>query len=929
MKGILKATGLVALMLLLFACSNGLEVMLVPANNDAKTEFGTGWLAERLEAAGYRVCIGCNPDSAGPARQIVVGLETDSLMQICRGEKSPWPGDQKTEVPRPAGKEGFAIESAGKRILIRGEDYSGTLYGCIELAGRIEREGRLPRHISMADGPDMVIRGTCVGLQKTQYLPGRKVYEYPYTPENFPWFYDRQLWTEYLDLLVANRYNALFLWNGHPFASLVRLKDYPYAVEVDDETFRLNEEIFGFLTREAEQRGITVVQMFYNIILSKPFAEKNGLETQDRSRPITPLIADYTRKSVAAFIEKYPNVGLMVTLGEAMNTIEDDVIWFTETIIPGVKDGLAALGRTDEPPIVLRGHDTDAKRVMEAALPLYKNLYTTYKYNGESLTTCQPRNSWAEIPRELSTLGSVHIANVHIMANLEPFRYGSPDFIQKCVKAMHDIQGASGLHLYPQASYWDWPYSADRVDGRLLQVKRDWVWYEAWGRYAWKRDRPKEGETKFWTGEFDRYYGCRGCGRQILEAYEQTGEIAPMLLRRFGISDGNRQTLLLGMFMSQLVNPFKWNVYRSFLESNGPPGEILPEYARKEWQGIPHEGETPPQIVREVLEHSELAVEAIEKAKPHVTRNREEFLRLLNDVYCYRDIARFFAAKANAAISVLRYQHSGNLADLEAALPLLEESVEVYRDLAGRTDSTYLYANSMQTAQRRIPISGRNGSNKTWGELLVHYENELENFRRNLDMLRSAATGSPEAGSAGARSQGPQLETLRPVHVELMDKNLSYYPLSGKGRIYTDRDFTIDSIAAELAEMQGILLSYERQVGEGTLIRFRNEIPVKILVGFFNGHSYRILDPPSLETDASANDRGQADIRIANALRITGLYAVNVNTYYFEPGENSLRLGKGIALVLGFMDGGQEIPTHDAGISTGVKGEQPVDWLFY
>ena len=62
---------------------------------------------------------------------------------------------------------------------------------------------------------------------------------------------------------------------------------------------------------------------------------------------------------MAAFIEKYPNVGLLVCLGEAMDTYEDDVEWFTKTIIPGVKDGLKALGRTDDPPILLRAHDTD------------------------------------------------------------------------------------------------------------------------------------------------------------------------------------------------------------------------------------------------------------------------------------------------------------------------------------------------------------------------------------------------------------------------------------------------------------------------------------------------------------------------------------------------------------------------------------------
>ena len=188
-------------------------------------------------------------------------------------------------------------------------------------------------------------------------------------------------------MLVANRMNSLYLWNGHPFASLVKLEDYPFALEVDEETFKKNEVVFSFLTEEAEKRGIFVIQMFYNILVSKPFAEHYGIKTQDRNRPITPLLSDYTRKSVAAFIEKYPNVGLLVCLGEAIDSYDSDVVWFTETILPGVKDGLNALGRTDEPPVLVRAHDTDCKKVMDAALPMYKNLYTMHKYNGESLTT--------------------------------------------------------------------------------------------------------------------------------------------------------------------------------------------------------------------------------------------------------------------------------------------------------------------------------------------------------------------------------------------------------------------------------------------------------------------------------------------------------------------------------------------------------------
>src|SRR5690606_20268860 len=154
--------------------------------------------------------------------------------------------------------------------------------------------------------------------QKPTLLPGRGTYEYPYTPETFPWLYDKDLWIKYLDMMVENRYNSLYLWNGHPFSSLVKLKDYPEALEVDEATFKKNEEIYEFITHEADKRGIWVIQMFYNVIIPKPFAEKRGLATQDRNRPIVPVIADYTRKSITAFVEKYPNVGLLVTLGEAM-----------------------------------------------------------------------------------------------------------------------------------------------------------------------------------------------------------------------------------------------------------------------------------------------------------------------------------------------------------------------------------------------------------------------------------------------------------------------------------------------------------------------------------------------------------------------------------------------------------------------------------
>jgi hypothetical protein len=885
--------------------------LVIPLASHVRIQFGAEKLSNALKGAGYTVKLLQMNNLPKGERLIIIGRQSDNLWKAAVAAN-------KLSFNKTPGKEGFTIASQKGKIFIGGADESGTLYGCMELAGQVKNKGKLPEEISLTDQPEMVLRGACIGVQKPTYLPGRAVYEYPYTPETFPWLYDKALWIRYLDSLVENRMNSLYLWNGHPFASLVRLKDYPYAVEVSDENFKKNEEIFTFLTEEANKRGIWVIQMFYNIIVSKPFAEKNGLKTQDRNRPIIPLIADYTRKSIAAFVEKYPNVGLMVALGEAMEGVgQDDVDWFTKTIIPGVQDGLKALGKTEEPPIVLRAHDTDAPMVMKAALPLYRNLYTEAKFNGEALTTYTPRGPWAELHRTLSHIGTVQIENVHILANLEPFRYGSPDFIQKCVLAMHNVYESNGLHLYPQASYWDWPYSADKTNERLLQIDRDWIWYKTWARYAWNCHRDRNEEIVYWSDLLKSKYGTNEQGgKNILEAYEQTGEIAPKLLRRYGITDGNRQTLTLGMLMTQLIDPYKYGLFTLLYNSEGPEGEMIIEYAEKESKGEKHIGETPVQVASEVVAHGQKAVEAIEKAASSVTQDKEEFARLKNDVYCYNALAGFYAEKVKAALWILKYKYSNQINDLKTAVPLLEKSVEHYRQLASLTKNTYLYANSMQTAQRKIPVRGVDGTYKTWVEMLPVYEKELNNFKKNIDSLQNIKPVAVNKTTVPFKN----------ANVTLLNENVSYYSVDKGQSLFSDTTVLIDTVAPELKGLKGIRFSKAKQMQEGTSLKFKTTKPVMLLVGYFDEKAPAYLKAPELETDANANEYGQDEVKIAHGLAGGNLPSVNLHTYSFQPGNYSLSLGKGMCVVLGFVDGNQSIKAYDAGL--GAAAKKDIDWLF-
>jgi hypothetical protein len=82
-----------------------------------------------------------------------------------------------------------------------------------------------------------------------------------------------------------------------------------------------------------------------------------------------------------------------------------------------------------------------------------------------------------------------------------------------------------------------------------------------------------------------------------------------------------------------------------------------------------------------------------------------------------------------------------------------------------------------------------------------------------------------------------------------------------------------------------------------------------------------------LETNASADDYGQAEIKISNAIAIEGMPPVNIHTYSFKAGTNVLKLEKGLCLILGFVNENTIVPVYDAGLMSDNKNKN-LDWLF-
>jgi hypothetical protein len=92
--------------------------------------------------------------------------------------------------------EGFRVKSLDEgAVAVVGADQSGVFYGCLDLAQRIRAAKAMPAKLDLTDAPEFKLRGTCIGMQK---LTGG--YLWPYTPENFPFFYDQEQWCAHLDI---------------------------------------------------------------------------------------------------------------------------------------------------------------------------------------------------------------------------------------------------------------------------------------------------------------------------------------------------------------------------------------------------------------------------------------------------------------------------------------------------------------------------------------------------------------------------------------------------------------------------------------------------------------------------------------------------------------------------------------------------------
>lgn len=206
--------------------------------------------------------------------------------------------------------------------------------------------------------------------------------------------------------------------------------------------------------------------------------------------------------------------------------------------------------------------------------------------------------------------------------------------------------------------------------------------------------------------------------------------------------------------------------------------------------------------------------------------------------------------------------------------------------------------------------------------MLPVFEKELNTFKRKIDSLKQNSSAITIAK-----------KSLTNATVSMTDITNTYFHIQIGNRVFADTNFVIKSYAKELEGIAGVSFGFKQQLRESASFSFVCDKPVKVLVGYFKTQrgAFTVdtifLKVPELETNASADDYGQAEIKISNAIAIEGLPPVNIHTYSFKAGKNVLKLEKGVCLILGIVDGSTLVPVYDAGLMSDNKNKN-LDWLF-
>lgn len=243
-------------------------------------------------------------------------------------------------------KEAFSITVADKAIALSGGGRRGLIYAAFEFRDQLRATPKLDDLVDAAKTPALGFRAIKHNLPWESYRSSSAL------DQHFESVRSLDYWRAFLDMMAENRFNALTLWNLHPFPYMIRPNNFPEASAFTESELEDWRHFYTSLFRMAKERGIETYLVNWNVLVSKAFADAHELEgtnyypyykgrkDQVGEAQTSELVKKYTRESVTQVLEEYPDLtGFGFSFGEQMGgmTPQERQSWIDDTIIAGMR----------------------------------------------------------------------------------------------------------------------------------------------------------------------------------------------------------------------------------------------------------------------------------------------------------------------------------------------------------------------------------------------------------------------------------------------------------------------------------------------------------------------------------------------------------------------------------------------------------------
>ena len=622
----------------------------------------------------------------------------------------------------PTGQS-YQLKLVDENLTISSMSSKGALYGILDLQEYLQDNPSLPIS-GKIKSPTFAVRAIKFNLPWSAYRESASMSIHEKTCR------DPEFWKKFLDLMLADRFNTLLLYNKHPFPFMVKVEEYPEACPYSDLEMLEWKSFWHQLLGMAKDRAIDVFIVNWNIIVSPAFANAHAISEYNDTSQIT---IDYTRQSVTALINEYPDLaGIGVTLADWMNGMSplEKEEWIEQTFIAGMKEAnrpIKFLHRA-----VLSGSSDEMRKLLDRAA-LTDSTYVEVKFNwshGHStpkllITHASEAGDvntgfWDPAPKNYAIQWMIRNEDFFIL------RWGDPDFIRQHL-SLNKKPYVNGYHIgsegyIPALNYFD-----KNPNAAQYAFERQWLFYLLWGRLLYDQSTT------------DDYFACvinqhlnSNQGKKILKAYEYAsrmplmlgsffkstwdytlyseGFMAPVIRTEYGFDDQQSPFISLEELMDHQTLDTSYLSIKAFTQLKINNTEPRP------WQ------QTPLMLAEQLMinaDSAEVLTDQINTASEGNPMIGSELV----DVKMWAHLSKYFSFKLKAATALSYYREIKDPTLKNEAIQDLNECLNLWKNLSILGEENY---HEVPYWESRVFRKDSSINDFSWRKYLTEVERDLE-----------------------------------------------------------------------------------------------------------------------------------------------------------------------------------------------------------